>query len=199
MPPVYSLALDSAAVHSMSCTGLHFVFDFLLTKCSLLTKYLHSPPLVYFNSHYFPLLLSLSLPTPSPLLLRPSNWLFIAACSDKSPASLRRDPSKTNALLSVQNRKMEGERVGDEINRVESLEQWADGESRRNKWRVGRSFKSTFFWCSSGLLSTDFTIPVFLVILPHEVLLIFLMLVCWLPFLLYYHTDTHTHVFKAWG
>lgn len=110
--PVYLPALDSAALCSPSCTRLRFVFDFLLTKCSLLTKYLYTPQLVYLTpTPSPPLSFFLSLPSPS-LLVRPSNWLFIAAFQIKVlPVCATPPPSKTNAFLSVQNRKMEGEKV----------------------------------------------------------------------------------------
>lgn len=97
MRPVYSPALDSAALCSPSCIGPRLVFDFLLTKCSLLTKYLYSPQLIYFNSHSLSFFLSLSSPS---LLFLPSKWLFIAAFQIK--VHVTPPPSKMNADLSVQ-------------------------------------------------------------------------------------------------
>ena len=101
------LLLDSAALRSPSCSGHRFVFDFLVTKCSLLTKYYYSPQLIYFNSHSLSIP-SLSLSSPS-LLLLPSKRIFIAAFQIKVlPVRLTPSPSKMNADLSVQNRRTGG-------------------------------------------------------------------------------------------
>ena len=108
-----SSALDSATFCSVSCIVHHFICNFLLTKCSLLTKYLYSPQLIYFNSHTvsIPLFLSFSSlsATLSSSLLLPSKWIFIAAFHIKVlPVRLTPPPSKMNIDLSVQSRKTEG-------------------------------------------------------------------------------------------
>lgn len=97
---------------SVSCIGHRFVFNFLLTKCSLLTKYLYSPQLIYFNSHTLSIPLFLSFSSLSATLSSsplPSKWIFIAAFRIKVlPVRLTPPPSKMNTDLCVSSRKTEG-------------------------------------------------------------------------------------------
>lgn len=107
-----SSALDSVTFCSVSCIGHRFVFNFLLTKCSLLTKYLYSPQLIYFNSHTLSIPLFLSFSSLSATLSSsplPSKWIFIAAFRIKVlPVRLTPPPSKMNTDLCVSSRKTEG-------------------------------------------------------------------------------------------
>lgn len=181
MPPVASPALDSAALCTPSCIGHCFVFDFLLPKCCQLTKCLYSPQLVYFNSHSLSLFLFFFLSHPPPsLLLRSYNWLLIAAFQIKVlQICVTPPPSKMNTDLSVQNTKMEEERVWDESNRVESMEHWADGGSRRNRELEGllRMCEVVFYYCSS-LFDWDKTTYWFILPLNREIVLLLLFTVC---------------------